>query len=207
MSDLLERYLDELYRWNRRMNLTTVPREEAWPRHVGESLRLLDAAAAAEGASMLDIGTGGGVPGLVIAIVRPDLQVTLLEADRRKAGFLTHTAGVCGCNNVTVVATRAEEVGRDVAYREKYDLVVSRAAAPVPVLCELALPLLRVGGRLVALVGDAEGDSGRAAFAASLCGGDVPVAIANDILAVTKVSVTVDSYPRRVGVPTRKPLL
>jgi 16S rRNA (guanine527-N7)-methyltransferase len=153
---LLDRHLDELSTWNRRLNLTTVPRERAWEKHVGESLTLLAAAAAAPGTRWLDLGSGGGVPGMVIAIVRPDLSMTLVEADRRKAGFLVHLAGLLERDNVIVAARRAEEMARDDAHRGGYDVVVSRAAAPPARLVELAMPLLRPGGSLWALVADAE---------------------------------------------------
>ncbi len=87
--------------------------------------------------------------------MRPDLAVTLVEADRRKAGFLVHVAGLLDLDNVTVAARRAEEMGRDPEHRAAYDAVVSRAAAPPPLLVELATPLLRAGASLWALVADA----------------------------------------------------
>ena len=202
----LRRYLDELYRWNQRINLTSIPREDAESRHLAEARRLLVHAAPAPGARVVDIGSGGGVPGLVMAILRPDLRVTLIESDRRKAGFLLQAAAVCECPQVRVDPRRAEEVGHDPAHREAYDLAVSRATASAPVLCELALPLLHAGGRLVALVADAEADAGIAAAAASACGGGVPAALAPGILSITKVAPTPELYPRRAGMPARRPL-
>jgi 16S rRNA (guanine527-N7)-methyltransferase len=202
----LGRYLDELYLWNQRINLTAVPRAEAEARHIGEAGRLLAAAEPARCAQVIDIGAGGGVPGLVMAILRPDLHLTLVEADRRRAGFLLHAAALCACPHVTVVSRRAEEVGRDPAHRGRYDLAVSRATAAAAALCELALPLLRTGGRLLALVSDAEADARTATVAASACGGGPPLAVAPGILAIAKVAVTPDAYPRRAGVPARRPL-
>jgi 16S rRNA (guanine527-N7)-methyltransferase len=202
----LLRYLDELYLWNRRIHLTTVPREQALERHVGEARRLLLAADPPAGARVVDIGSGGGVPGLVIAILRPDLHVLLVDSDRRSAGFLTHAAAICGCPGVRVVAGRAEELGHEPAHRAGYDLAVSRAAAAPPVLCELALPLLRVGGRLLALVGDAEAAIASCLVASSSCGGGAPSVAAPGILAVSKLSPTPDALPRRVGLPARRPL-
>jgi len=142
----LVRYLDELYRWNERINLTSIPRVEAESRHLAEARRLLVHAAPATGARVADIGAGGRRTGMVMAILRPDLRVTLIESDRRKAGFLVHAAALCDCARVTVEPRRAEEVGRDPAHRDTYDLAVSRATASAPVLCELALPLLHAGG-------------------------------------------------------------
>ncbi len=202
----LLRYLDELYLWNRRIHLTTVPREKAPERHVAQARRLLLVADPPAGARIVDIGSGGGVPGLVMAILRSDLHVVLVDSDRRSAGFLTHAAAVCGCTGVTVFAGRAEDLGHEPAHRAEYDLAVSRAAAAPPALCELALPLLRVGGRLLALVGDAQAAVDSCVVAAASCGGGAPSVAAPGILAVSKVTPTPDALPRRVGLPARRPL-
>jgi 16S rRNA (guanine(527)-N(7))-methyltransferase RsmG len=152
---LLERHLDELGVWNQRLNLSTVPRERAWEKHVDESLALLAAASPAAGWRVADIGSGGGIPGVVVAVMRPDLAVTLVESDQRKAGFLVHMAGLLALDNVTIAPRRAEELGRDDEQRGRYDVVVSRAAAAPGRLVELAMPLLRDGASLWALVTDA----------------------------------------------------
>ena len=172
-----ERFLEELYRWNERINLTTVPREQAWERHIAESLRLLDAIDVSEAAEVVDVGSGAGVPGIPLALARPDLRVTLLEADQRRGGFLLHVTGLLRLVTVSVESRRAEEAGRDAALRERFDLAVSRATAPSPTLCELALPLVRTSGRLVAFVRDAGAEIAVCAYAAGECGGGTPVAI------------------------------
>ena len=202
----LLRYLDELYRWNRRVNLTSVPREQALERHIDEARRLLSVADPPTGARIVDIGSGGGVPGLGGAILRSDLHVVLVDADRHSAGFLTHAAAVCECTGTVVVNRRAEDLGHDPAHRSAYDLAISRAAAAPPALCELALPLLRVGGRFLALVGDAQAGARAAAVAAASCGGGPPTVAAPGILAVAKVAATPGSFPRRDGMPARRPL-
>jgi 16S rRNA (guanine527-N7)-methyltransferase len=182
---LLERHLDELETWNRRLNLTAVPRDHAWERHVEESLAVLEAMTPAAGWRVVDIGAGGGIPGLVVAVMRPDLAVTLVEADRRKAGFLVHVAGLLDLDNVTIAARRAEEMGRDPEHRARYDAVVSRAAAPPPLLVELAMPLMRAGASLWALVSDAP------AAAAGLTGDEVgAAAVEPGILRVEKLPAT-----------------
>lgn len=152
---LLERYLDELGLFNQRLNLTTVPRQGAWERHVVESLDLLATARLAAGCRVADLGSGGGVPGVVVAVMRPDVAMTLVEADRRKAGFLVHVAGLLELENVVVEDRRAEAMARDVDHSGRYDAALSRAAAPPPQLVRLAMPLLRPGARLWALVADA----------------------------------------------------
>jgi 16S rRNA (guanine527-N7)-methyltransferase len=153
---LLERHLDELDVWNRRLNLTSVGRERAWDRHVRESMALLDAARLAPRAACADLGSGGGIPGIPVAILRPDVHVTLIESDRRKAGFLVHVCGLLELANTRVVDRRAEELARDPAHAARYDAVLSRAAAPPPLLWALAKPLLTRGGTLWALVADAD---------------------------------------------------
>ena len=202
----LEAYLDELDRWSQRLNLTAIPRDQAWSRNVAEAEELLEVAAPSPGCSVIDIGSGGGVPGIVIAILRPDLEMTLLDADRRKSAFLIHVAGLLGLASVRVVAERAEDAGRRDGMRETFDLAISRATAPPPVLCELALPLLRTGGALCALVSDAQAAIGSCSAAASACGGSAPEAPSSGILRVRKVTLTPHEYPRRPGTPGRHPI-
>jgi 16S rRNA (guanine527-N7)-methyltransferase len=206
MHATLDAYLDELDRWSTRINLTSIPRELMWERNVVEAEELLRVAAPPSQSRVVDIGSGGGVPGIVIAILRPDLWVTLLDSDRRKTGFLAHVAGVLGLSGVTVEALRAEDAGHRDGMRERFDLATSRATAPPPVLCELALPLLRVGGTLCALVADAAAASTTCAAAALACGGDAPEAPANGVLRVSKIAPTPDGYPRRPGTPNRHPI-
>lgn len=206
IGDRLQAYLDELARWNRRVNLTAVPPERRWDKHVGEVMELLAVCSPAMGARVVDVGAGGGVPGIPMAVLRADLEVTLVESDRRKAGFLTHAAGVLGLGNVRVLAERAEELGRRQGVRAGFDVAVSRALAAPAVMCELCLPLVRAGGVVVALVGDARAAARECARAAALCGGGEPQAAAAGVLLVTKERATPDAYPRRAGVPVRRPL-
>ncbi|MFN2582852.1 MAG: 16S rRNA (guanine(527)-N(7))-methyltransferase RsmG [Candidatus Dormibacteria bacterium] len=201
---LLAAYLRELEVWNRRMNLTAVAAAATWWRHVGESLRLDAALGLASDAVVIDVGSGAGFPGVVLAAIAPRRRIVLLESDLRKAGFLTHAAGVCGLDSVEVVARRAEDAGHDAALRQRFDGAVSRAAAPPAVLCELALPLVRLGGVLGAVVGDV--DPRDSAAAASACGGGAPELVAPGILRVAKVDATPDAYPRRAGIPSRRPI-
>jgi 16S rRNA (guanine527-N7)-methyltransferase len=202
----LEAYLDELDRWSSRLNLTSIPRAQMWSRNIAEAEELLDVAAPAVGCRVIDIGSGGGVPGIVIAVLRPDLLMSLLDADRRKSGFLIHVAGLLGLTSVQVVAERAEDAGRRGGMRETFDLAISRATAPPPVLCELALPLLRPGGALCALVTNAPSALATCAVAASACGGDAPEAPSAGVLRVRKITPTPDEYPRRPGTPSRHPI-
>ncbi len=202
----LEAYLDELDRWSARLNLTSIPREQRWVRNVVEVEDLLHATAPPVASRVVDIGSGGGVPGMVLAILRPDLSVTLLDSDQRKVGFLIHVAGLLGLSQVVVEALRAEDAGRREGMREAFDLATSRATAPPPVLCELALPMLRIGGSLCALVADARSAQVGCAEAAAACGGAPPEAPADGVLRVRKVAPTPDAYPRRAGTPSSHPI-
>jgi 16S rRNA (guanine527-N7)-methyltransferase len=205
-ASTLDAYFDELARWSSRLNLTSIPRERMWSRNVGDAGGLLDVAAPAPGVRVVDVGSGGGAPGMIVAILRPDLQVTLLESDVRKSGFLVHVAGLLVLTNVVVESIRAEDAGRRQDVRESFDLVTSRAAAPPAVLCELALPLLRVGGSLYALVTGASEALESCAAAARACGGGPPEAAAPGLLRVGKLTPTSLEYPRRAGVPSRHPI-
>jgi 16S rRNA (guanine527-N7)-methyltransferase len=158
--------------------------------------------------TVVDVGSGGGMPGIPLKIARPDLRVVLVEADRRKAAFLVHAAARLELD-VEVVAERAETAGRG-PLREAFDLAVCRALAPMPALAELCLPFVRVGGRLLAMKAQAE----EAAEAIEALGGGlawvVPAPSAarerGVVVVVPKVAPTPDAYPRRPGVPARRPL-
>ena len=162
---------------------------------------------------VVDVGSGAGLPGIPIKIARPDLEMTLIEADQTKAAFLVHACAALGLEHVDVVARRAEEAGQDPAMRESFDVAVARALAPLPVLVELCLPLVRVGGRLLAQKTESE-DPATAARAIQLLGGKLsgveaaPSAArrAGTIVIIDKLRPTPASYPRRAGVPARKPL-
>src|SRR5262245_14134052 len=174
---------------------------------VEDSLVLLDHLG--DAVSLIDVGSGGGMPGLPLKIARPELRVTLLEADRRKAAFLVQAAAFLDLD-LEVVAERAEVAGRG-HLREAFDLATSRALAPMPVLAELCLPFVRVGGRLLAMMSKVE-DAARAI--AVLGGGERSVIPAPSrarhrgvIVVVPKLSPTPGVYPRRPGVPAKRPLV
>lgn len=201
----LQRYLDELERFNRAVNMTRVEPDVWWSRHIDESVDVLDAVAPPPGARVVDVGSGSGIPGVPMALLRDDISMTLVEADQRKSAFLVHACGLLEARNVVVVAERAEVIGHDDAHREQYDVAVSRATAPLPVLVELCLPLVKLGGMLAALVSP-DVDLDAAVVAAAACGGGAPAWLAPGIVSVPKTGPTPADYPRRVGVPAKKPL-
>ena len=162
---------------------------------------------------VVDVGSGGGLPGLPLKIVRPDLEVTLVEADGRKAAFLVHACAHLGLQGVEVVNRRAEEAAHDQSLREAFDLAVVRALAPMPVLAELCLGFVRLGGRLLAQKTENEDLSAAAGAVETMGGGRSVVASApssarrsGTIVIVGKVRPTPQRYPRRAGVPARRPL-
>lgn len=178
---------------------------------IEDALVLLDHLGGA--ATLVDVGSGAGLPGLPLKIARPELRVTLIESDQAKAAFLVHACASLGLEHVEVVARRAEEAGHDPRLREGFDVAVARALAPMPVLVELCLPLVRVGGRLLAQKTDAE-DHAPASHAIQLLGGELSKVHAapsearssGTIVVIDKMRPTPALYPRRPGFPNRKPL-
>ena len=153
--------------------------------------------------SVVDVGSGAGLPGIPMKLAMPGIQLTLVESDQRKADFLGEAVASLGLAGVAVEARRAEEVGRDPAHRERYDVAVTRAAARAPVAAEYCLPLVRPGGWLLALARLRDWES--AADAIDRLGGRLSGEIAGAVV-VAKRRPTPGAYPRRVGVPSKKPL-
>jgi 16S rRNA (guanine527-N7)-methyltransferase len=166
-----------------------------------------------EAGKLVDVGSGGGLPGLPLKIARPGLRLTLVEADQAKAAFLVRACAALGLQDVEVLAMRAEVLGQDPRYRESFDVAVARALAPMPVLAELCLPLVKVGGRLLAQKTGSE-DLDGAVRAIDAVGGALNRVVAapssarraGTVVVVDKVRTTPPTYPRRPGVPARKPL-
>ncbi len=211
-------YHDELLAWNARFNLTAITDPVGIQiRHFLDSLSCLLAMGETEpGARLVDVGSGAGFPGLPLKIVRPDLQVTLVESTRKKTDFCRHVVQRLGLRNVVVVHGRAEAVGHEPAHREAYDWALARAVATLPTLVEYLLPLCRVGGRCLAQKGEgAVAEVHRAEAATRLLGGAVnrlvPVELpglveTRYLVVLDKVACTPDKYPRRPGMPVKRPL-
>ncbi len=205
-----ERFLELLLAANEQFNLTALRSpEEAWERHVVESLRVVPLLGPCK--TLLDVGSGGGVPGMLFAIACPDTQVTLLEATEKKALFLETTAKALGLDNVTVVCRRAEQAaGVGEPMRGAFDLVTARAVAALRILLELTVPFLRVGGTLVAVKGErAPSELLEAERAMKLLNVELVDSERQStatVLRLRKTAPTSDKYPRRSGEPKRRPL-
>ncbi|MFN2464071.1 MAG: 16S rRNA (guanine(527)-N(7))-methyltransferase RsmG [Candidatus Dormibacteria bacterium] len=189
---------------NRALNLTAIRDPVlAWDRLVLASLRLLDAHQWAGDERVADVGSGGGLPGLPLKIALPGIRLTLVESDQKKAAFLREAIQQLGLEGAEVEARRAEELGREPRHRETYDVVVTRAAAKAPVAVEYCLPLARVGGLMLA---QANAEDYRAARRATGQLGGSMRAYRGGVVVIGKGRPTPDTYPRRVGLPAKRPL-
>ena len=212
--DRLGRYLALLLDANTHFNLTAIKDpNEAWSRHILDSLTLVPIIASAEAKIVIDVGSGGGLPGIPLAIVMPDVRFTLLESTGKKADFLRRTALELKLDNITVVNDRAEVIGQDHktgGHREKYDIVVARAVGRLPVLLELTVPLAKIGGLVLAMKGEqAQAEIAEAKAAMHLL--HVGVADVREqphgvIVIIEKQRKTPRIYPRKPGEPKRVPL-
>ena len=206
-----------LLEWNARMDLTNVPEEEMALRHYADSLLPLARKEwFPDGARLIDVGTGAGFPGMPLLILRPDLQMTFLDALNKRILFLEDALARLGLKAETLHA-RAEDAAKMAAHREQYDAAVSRAVANAATLEELTLPFVQKGGVAIAWKGPGVAEEMTAARrAAFLLGGtvrgtvDAPIPGRDDwahvLLLTDKTGTTPKAYPRKAGTPNRKPL-
>jgi len=210
-------YADELLTWNEKFNLTAITEPDAIEmRHFLDSLTVIKAIPMTAGQRVIDVGTGAGFPGLPLRLMFPSIELTLLEATAKKTSFLEHIKARLNLNNVRIVTARAEEAGQDSAHREQFDVVLARAVAQMPVLGEYLLPLCKVGGKCVALKGEnAVSEARQAEQALKILGGHVSKVVEMELpqgpephhlVVIQKVAATPPQYPRRAGIPAKRPL-
>lgn len=213
---------EEMLRVNKTMNLTSITDPtQIFVKHYVDCASI--AALPPSGAHVADIGAGAGFPTLPLAILRPDLKITAVDSTEKRMNYVANTAARLGLDGVSVLSARAEELGKDAVFRESFDFVTARAVAPLNILCELCLPLVRVGGCFCALkaVGGRE-ELKLAERAAMILGGKVQEvsefslsdpfgvipqeALCRALILIDKISETPNEYPRRYAKIQSRPI-
>lgn len=211
------RYEQLLIEWNNRISLTAIREPESIRiKHFLDSMTCASVTGSLNGASLIDVGSGAGFPGLPLKILFPDLSLTLVDSVAKKCRFMETVSSELGLTQVTIVNGRAEEVGHDPLHRERYDWAVARAVAELRVLVEFLLPLVRVGGHAVAQKGASAIEEAAAArdAIAGLGGGETtisPVQLPglnepHYLVVIDKIAPTDQRFPRRPGIPAKRPL-
>lgn len=212
-----KKFEEVLLEWNQKHNLTAIRESEGIrTKHFLDSLTCMLAWREKPPERLIDIGTGAGFPGIPLKIIMPRLKLTLVESVGKKLEFCRHVAGVLELDNITCLQARAEELGLSREHREKYDWAVARAVANLPILAEYLLPLVKVGGGMLAQKGETgPAEAHKADHAIHVLGGRikqlVPVLLPGVteerfLVVVDKVSATPPGYPRRVGLPAKRPI-
>lgn len=210
-------YLQILCEWNEKFNLTAIKEPgEIIVKHFLDSIAVIPYLEEQCSIRLLDVGTGAGFPGVPLKILRPEYEVVLLDSLKKRVSFLNHLIAELGLDNITCVHGRAEDYGRLAAYRESFDIVVSRAVARLSVLAELCLPLVKVGGELVAYKGprsseEIEESRGALKILGGMLERHIEVKLPGlederSLLFIRKEKSTPEKYPRKPGVPEKKPL-
>lgn len=223
LTPLQLRQFEDYYRllidWNKRINLTSITDyEEVQIKHFLDSLTVTsnDSARWGDGLRVIDIGTGAGLPGVPLKITFLDIKLTLLEAAVKKTKFLEKVVDTLGLKGVEIVAERAEAAAHDIKHRESYDIVLSRAVAALPALAELMLPFCNIGGIcIVQKKGDISEEIKQAEKAISIMGGKLRGVKAVELkelddnrwlVILDKIGLTPAKYPRRPGMPEKRPI-
>lgn len=221
LSDLqkqqFKRYFELLVEWNEKINLTAITEEqEVYLKHFYDSIApVLHHKITNDTIRLLDIGAGAGFPSLPMKILFPNIEVTIIDSLNKRINFLTLLSEELGLTGVHFYHGRAEEFGQDKQFRAQFDIVTARAVARMQVLSELTIPFLKIGGQLIALKAvAAEDELADAKNALALLFSkvvetynyDLPNGDSRNITIVEKKKETPNKYPRRAGLPNKKPL-
>ncbi len=214
--DNFQIYYEMLIDWNEKINLTAITEEnDVAIKHFLDSLNAAKGMVK-PGMKVIDVGTGAGFPGLPVKIANPKIELTLVDSLNKRINFLNEVISSLGLDGVNTVHSRAEDLGVNKDYREKYDMCVSRAVSNLTTLCELCLPFVKVGGYFVSLKGPkAEEEIKEANRAISLLGGEFErmenydlsdTDLNHNIVVIKKISHTPTKYPRKAPKPSKEPL-
>ncbi len=209
-------YMNLLIEWNKNINLTAITEpEEIIKKHFIDSLTI--SKNIQKDSSIIDVGTGAGFPGIPLKIVREDINVVLLDALNKRLNFLNEVIKENKLENIETVHFRAEEIGKNKKYREKYDIATSRAVAQLNILVEYLLPLVKIGGKCICMKGsNVEEELKNSKKAITLLGGEIEKIeefilpdsdIKRNVIIIKKVNSTPAKYPRKPGTPAKEPII
>jgi len=210
-------FYEYLVEKNKVMNLTGITEfEDVIIKHFLDSLALVKACDLSGDISIIDIGTGAGFPGIPLKIAFPNIKITLLDSLNKRIKFLDEVIEMLGLENINTIHGRSEDFGVNVAYREQYDLCVSRAVANLAVLSEFCIPFVKVGGQFISYkAGDSSEEVKDGEFAVNILGGkiqkEIPFTVPNSditrkLVVIDKVKNTGKKYPRKAGTPVKSPI-
>lgn len=213
----LLKYMALLKEWNERINLTAITEEkEIIKKHFIDSFSILRSNVIKENASIIDVGTGAGFPGIPLKIIMPNIKVVLLDSLKKRINFLNTVIGELKLVNIATIHGRAEEISKEPLYREKFDIVTARAVANMSLLSEYCLPYVKKNGYFIAMKGPSGYEEVSGAMKAiSILGGKVKEIVETQILdeeikhnviIVEKVANTPQKYPRRFAIIEKNPL-
>jgi len=207
-------YMNLLLEWNEKMNLTAITDpKEIILKHFIDSLTMANKIK--EGETLIDVGTGAGFPGIPLAIVKQEVKITLLDSLNKRVHFLQDVIQVLQLNNIRAVHARVEEFAKNKKEREQYDIATSRAVAPLNVLAEYLLPLVKIGGKCVCMKGSNIEEIKQAEKAVTLLGGEIKQIeeitlpesdMKRHIILLEKIKQTPSKYPRKPGTPSKEPI-
>jgi len=213
---LFQKHARMITEWNQRLNLTRISEEEMAEKHFVDSLTVLLVPKVNDARNAIDIGSGAGFPGIPLKVVRPDMKITLVDSLGKRVKFLERVVRALELEGIRCYHSRAEEMGQDKGHREKYDVALARAVASLVLLCEYLLPLVRMGGIMVALKGPSGKEEVKEAERAlDILGGRVedilelslPSGDGRQLVVIEKVGETPRLYPRRPGMARKDPLI
>ncbi len=215
MIEKLEKYMRSILEWNEKINLTAITNEHEFIlKHYVDSLSISSLPQFSIANSIIDVGTGGGFPGIPLAIANPQKGFVLLDSTRKRVELVGSIAKECGIENVSIIHSRAEDAADSQKYRESFDLCVSRAVANLRTLCELTLPLVKVGGSFIAFKGSSpkqeikESQNAIKTLGAKLK--EIKFVKTDEythsLIVIDKIVETPKRYPRKAGAPNKKPL-